>query len=52
VPPYERFPFTVVAYDAGGRRVAEKRLESPALRMMSGWEEYTAAYDKWKRSNG
>jgi hypothetical protein len=51
-PPFERFPFTVVAYDADGRPVAEKRLESPALRMMSGWDEYTAAYTKWKRSNG
>lgn len=52
VPPFERFPFTVVAYDAGGRPVAEKRLESPSLRMMNGWDEYTAAYKKWKRSNG
>jgi len=52
MPPFERFPFTVVAYDADGRRVAEQRLESPALRMMSGWDEYTAAYKNWKRSNG
>jgi hypothetical protein len=52
MPPFERFPFTVVAYDADGRRVAEKRLESPALRMMNGWDEYAAAYKNWKRSNG
>ena len=52
MPPFERFPFTVVAYDADGRRLAEKRLESPALRMMNGWAEYTAAYKNWKRSNG
>jgi hypothetical protein len=52
MPPFARFPFTVVAYDADGRRVAEKRLESPALRMMDGWDEYSAAYKKWKRSNG
>lgn len=52
MPPFERFPFTVVAYDAEGRRVAEKRLESPALRMMNGWDEYSAAYKKWKRSTG
>ena len=52
IPPFERFPFTVVAYDADGRRLAEKRLESPALRMMNGWDEYTAAYKKWKRSTG
>jgi hypothetical protein len=50
MPPFEQFPFTVVAYDADGRRVAEKRLESPALRMMSGWDEYSAAYKKWKRN--
>lgn len=52
MPPFERFPFTVVAYDAGGRRVAETRLESPALLMMNGWDEYTAAYEKWRRSKG
>jgi len=52
MPPFERFPFTVVAYDAVGRRVAEKRLESPALRMNTGWDEYTTAYKNWKRSNG
>ena len=51
-PPFERFPFTVVADDAKGRKVAQKRLESPALRMMNGWDEYAAAYKKWKRSNG
>ena len=52
MPSFERFPFTVVAYDAQGRGVAQKRLESPALRMMNGWDEYSAAYKKWKRSNG
>jgi len=52
MPPFERFPFTVVAYDAQGRRVAEKRLESPALRMMNGWDEYSTAYKKWKRGKG
>jgi hypothetical protein len=52
MPPFERFPFTVVAYDAGGRRVAEKRLESPALRMLNGWDEYAAAHEKWKRGKG
>ncbi len=52
MPPFERFPLTVVAYDADGRRVAEKRLESPALRMMNGWDEYSAAYKNWKRSKG
>ncbi len=52
MPPFERFPFTVVAYNAQGRKVAQKRLESPALRMMNGWDEYTAADRKWKRRNG
>lgn len=52
MPPFERFPFTVVAYDSEGQRVAEKRLESPALRMMNGWDEYSAAYKNWKRGKG
>ena len=52
MPPFERFPFRVVAYDAEGRAVAAKRLESPALRMLNGWNEYAAAYQKWKRSTG
>lgn len=51
MPPFERFPFIVVAYDAAGRKVAEKRLESPSLLLMNGWKEYTPAYKKWKRSH-
>lgn len=50
MPPFERFPFTVVAFDAEGRKIAAKRLESPALRLMNGWKEYTTAYRKWRRS--
>lgn len=50
MPPFKSFPFTVVAYDATGRKVAEKRLESPALRLMNGWKEYTPAYNEWKRT--
>lgn len=49
MPPFDRFPFTVVAYDAQGERVAEKRLPSPALRLMNGWKEYTPAYKQWER---
>ena len=49
MPPFDRFPFTVVAYDAQGEKVAEKRLPSPALRLMNGWKEYTPAYKKWQR---
>jgi hypothetical protein len=52
MPPFERFPFIVVAYDAVGRKVAEKRLESPSLLLMNGWKEYTPAYKKWKRNHG
>lgn len=52
MPPFERFPFIVVAYDTAGRKVAEKRLESPSLLLMNGWKEYTPAYKKWKRGKG
>ena len=52
MPPFEQFPFIVVAYDAAGRKVAEKRLNSPSLLLMNGWKEYTPAYKKWKRSHG
>ena len=52
MPTFNRFPFTVVAYDGEGQRVAERRLESPALRMMNGWDEYSAAYKKWKSGKG
>lgn len=52
MPPFERFPFIVVAYDATGRKIAAKRLESPSLLLMNGWKEYTLAYKKWKRSRG
>ncbi len=49
MPPFEQFPFLVVAYDAEGRKLAEKRLSSPALRLMNGWKEYTPAYQQWQR---
>ena len=49
MPPFDRFPFTVVAYDDKGKTVAEKRLPSPALRLMNGWKEYTPAYKQWER---
>lgn len=51
VPPFADFPFYVVAYDAGGREVARKKLENPALRLMSGgWEQYAREYHAWKRA--
>jgi hypothetical protein len=52
MPPFERFPFTVVAYNAAGTKVAEERLNSPSLLLMNGWKEYTPAYKKWRRSRG
>ncbi len=50
MPPFENFPFIVVAYNAQGKEVARKRLESPALMLMNGWKEYTREYKKWKKS--
>ncbi|MEJ7569377.1 MAG: hypothetical protein WKF41_14060 [Gaiellaceae bacterium] len=49
MPSFDRFPFVVAAYDRTGAKVAEKRLPSPALMMMNGWKEYTAAYKRWQR---
>lgn len=49
MPPFERFPFVVTAYNAQGRQVAQKRIDSPSLRLMNGWKEYTPAYKEWKR---
>jgi hypothetical protein len=48
MPPFETFPYVVVAYDAEGNEVARKRLESPTLMLMNGWKEYTREYKKWK----
>lgn len=50
MPPFENFPYVVIAYDAEGDEVARKRLESPALMLMNGWKEYTREYKKWKKS--
>lgn len=49
-PPFENFPYIVVAYDAQGKELARKRLDSPGLMLMNGWKEYTREYKKWKRS--
>jgi hypothetical protein len=51
MPPFADFPFYVVAYDARGREVARKKLESPTLRLMRhGWKQYAREYRAWKRS--
>lgn len=50
MPPFENFPYIVVAYDSHGKEVARKRLESPTLMLMNGWKEYTREYKKWQRS--
>lgn len=47
-PPFENFPYIVVAYNAQGKEVARKRLESPALMLMSGWKQYAREYKRWK----
>jgi hypothetical protein len=50
IPPFAAFPFFVVAYDAAGREVARKKLESPTLRLMrGGWRQYAREYNPWKR---
>lgn len=51
MPPFENFPYVVVAYDAQGNEVAQKRLGSPTLMLMNGWKEYTREYKKWKKSH-
>lgn len=48
MPPFETFPYFVVAYDTRGNAIARKRLESPALMLMNGWKEYTREYKKWE----
>jgi hypothetical protein len=51
MPPFAAFPFWVVAYDAQGREVARKKLESPALRLTKGgWKAYAREYLAWKES--
>lgn len=52
VPPFRQFPFYVVAYNASGREVARKKLESPNLRLMShGWKQYAREYHRWQRAH-
>jgi len=50
MPPFKAFPFYVVATDASGRTVAQRKLESPALRLLGSWREYARKYNEWKRS--
>lgn len=53
MPPFSRFPFVVAAYDAAGKEVAHKRLESPTLRLMRhGWKQYAREYHAWQRAHG
>jgi hypothetical protein len=49
VPPLRKFPFVVVAYDAAGREVARKKLDSPSLLMLRhGWKEFARRYHAWR----
>ena len=49
MPSFDKFPFAVVAYDAAGKVVARKKLDSPSLLMLNGWKEYARKYHAWKR---
>jgi hypothetical protein len=50
MPSFAKFPFTVVAYDAHGKAVARKKLESPSLLMLNGgWKEYARKYHAWQK---
>ena len=52
MPPFENFPYIVVVYNRQGNEIARKRLDSPALRLLGSWENYTREYKKWKKSRG
>jgi hypothetical protein len=50
MPSFAEFPFVVVAYDAHGKAVARKKLESPSLLLLSGgWKEYARKYHAWQK---
>jgi hypothetical protein len=52
MPSFAKFPFVVVAYDAGGKAVARKKLQSPSLLMLSGgWKEYARKYHVWEKQH-
>jgi len=51
IPPLRKFPFFVVAYDRGGHEVARRKLDSPTLLLVNGWEAFTRRYDAWKRTH-
>lgn len=49
MPPFGKFPFAVVAYDARGRVVARHKLDSPTLLLLrGGWKEYAREYHAWQ----
>lgn len=52
MPPFQAFPFYVVAYNAKGREVARKKLDNPGLLMLSGgWKEYARQYHQWAKTH-
>jgi hypothetical protein len=52
LPPFREFPFYVVAYDSGGKEVARKKLDSPALLLMNhGWKQYAREYLQWQQTH-
>jgi hypothetical protein len=54
MPSFAEFPFVVVAYDAHGKAVARKKLESPSLLLLragGGWKEYAREYHAWQKQH-
>ena len=52
MPPLGAFPFVVTAYDAQGRVVATKKLDSPGLLLLRhGWKEYARLYHAWQKQH-
>jgi hypothetical protein len=52
MPPFRDFPFYVVAYNASGRVVARKKIDSPGLLLLNhGWKEYARLYHHWQKTH-
>ncbi len=52
MPPFQAFPFYVVAYNAQGHQVARRKLDSPSLLLLpGGWKEYAREYHAWAKTH-
>jgi len=49
MPPFQNFPYIAIAYNARGKEVARKRLQSPGLLLLNGWKEYSREHKKWRQ---